>query len=534
VIVRRALVVVLLAAGAPGVRAEVTAGAVLHVRYTDQRNLPSEQVLLDPGLRTFALRDYLLPAGADAFGSTYAALRFEGDHLGGDLRWTLRLDTGVVRNQRYPALAEVCSSAVSPTGLAIPGAGLCTPLRAGQRIQFYTLETSAPGAVQLTSNGRPVADEVRQTLLVREAFVSYAFGRAGFATVRAGRRRAIVADGFVYDDYATGAELALDLGAIGPPLLVTASAFQPTRDLPSSVAGISPLLVLRLDWLPSLFEHAGVFAAFHRDRTGSIAELFRSSIEERGVAALAQADEGTAAYRAAANTLANVLDRAMTSDARSLWAGTTGSLAAWRGGRLGWTGALLAGRVDRVGAGPGGATLVAEDVRTRGGLASLRAEQGIGDAVTVDASFLWLSGGHFPGSLGGAPATGTYGGFLGLSPYVTATNLFFQGGLDDAYEARQATAPGIDGRGVLAPVAGIVVHPWPALALDARAAWLRADRRGPTGGFVYGTETDLEASWSPRRWVALGAEVDALWPGDFFTGRATMFRAIAALDLVFE
>jgi hypothetical protein len=304
------------------------------------------------------------------------------------------------------------------------------------------------------------------------------------------------------------------------------------------VDGISPVLALRADWLLSLFEHAGVFMAFHRDRTGSVAELFRSAIVEQTVGRLDQEDQGTLAYKEAANLLARVLDRPMTSSASTTWLGTSGSLAPWSGGRVGWTGALLAGRVDRVGAGPNGEATVAQDVTLRGRLVSLTLEQGLGERCTLSGSFLWISGGNFPSThregTATVPGTGSYGGFLGISPYVPATNLFFQGGLSDAYDARQASAPGVNGRGVLGPIAGISSHPVAGIEVEARAAWLLSGTRGPLGGRIYGPEADLEVDWTPVKWLTVGAEGDVLWPGDFFAGHDPVYKAILAVELVFE
>jgi hypothetical protein len=534
----RAALALALVLAAPAARAEVETQLVLHLRYTDLRNVPSEQVLFDPALRTFTVRDYLVPARADSYPAGFAALGLEGDALEGDLHWVIRADTGVLRQQRFPGMVTACSSALSPTGLALPGTGLCGPVRSTERLRDYQLESTLPGQPILTSNGRAAGEELRQTLFVRQAYAAWSFGRAGFATLRAGRKRISVADGFVYDDYATGVEAALDLGAIGPPFQLGASLFQPTRDLPSSVEGISPVLALRADWLPSLFEHAGIFAAFHRDRSGSVAELFRSAIVEQLVGRLDQEDEGTLAYKEAANLLARVLDRPMTSSATTLWLGTSGSLAPWSGGRLEWTGAVLTGRVDRVGAGPNGEATVAQEVTLRGRLVSLTLEQGLGERVTLSGSFLSMSGGTFPSShregLVTVPGTGSYGGFLGISPYVPATNLFFQGGLSDAYDARQATAPGVNGRGVLGPIAGIASRPAAGVEVEARAAWLLSATRGPLGGRVYGPEADLEIAWTPLKWLTVGAEADVLWPGDFFAGHDPVYKAILAVDLVLE
>lgn len=523
---RRAALALAVALAAPAARGvDVSAHAALHVRATELGNRPSSDVLYDPASRSFTLRSYLLPAQDDRYGSAFASFSLDGRALGGELRWRLLVDTGELRRRTFPSVAYVCFSSTG-TGLAQPGSGDCSLPRV-----VVPVDETVPGPQELTSNGRPLEDELDATLLVREAYAALSLGRAGFATLRLGRKRVSVGDGHVYDDYATGAELTLDLGAVGPPFALSLSLFQPTRDAPGSVEAISPFLAARVDWLPSLFESAGIFLAVHRDRTGSVAELFRGAIVERLVSFLAQAPVGTEAHRRANQVLAATLGRPLESDATVAWAGTSGRLVPFRGQRLGWTAALAGGRIDRVASAFPGDVVVAQDVTIRGRLLSAWWDVDLGEHVAVGASFLHLSGGTFPLSVG-SPATGEYSGFLGISPFVTATNLFFGGGLSESFAARQSTAPGVNGRGVTAPGLSIAWDATGTLGLELEAAYLIAPVEGPFGGRVYGTELDALASWSPLPWLVLGAELDVLWPGDFFAGNGTVYKTVLALDLV--
>ena len=43
---------------------------------------------------------------------------------------------------------------------------------------------------------------------------------------------------------------------------------------------------------------------------------------------------------------------------------------------------------------------------------------------------------------------------------------------------------------------------------------------------------DLTVTWSPMHWLVLLAEADALFPGDFFPGRATLTKVVVGADLV--
>jgi hypothetical protein len=516
-----ALLAALPARAEDGVRAE----ASLHLRFTEERNRPGTAVLFDPVARTFALSGYLVPEGDAGYGSTLAAVRLDGRHLGGALAWTLALDTGELRRTRAPALVGVCASATSPTGLDLAGRPGCRLLVAPVPAQATTLM-----GARLVANGRPLRDELQRTLLVREASLAWTFGRAGFATLKAGRSRYTVADGLIHDDYATGVDLALDLGALGPPIELRAALFQPTRDWPRSVAGSSPLLLLRADWLPSLFEHAGLFLAARRDTTGSVAELFRGALVEDAVVRLAALSPGQAGYPAQAEYLLRLLAGSATAEATLGWLGASGSLLPFAGQRLAFTAALQGGQLVRLGTTAAGQPQ--RDVRLTGQALSLRWDWSPVDWLTVGPWFLYLSGDRPPTEKARLGLPGGYAGFLGVTPFVTPTSLFFGGGLSESFAARQATAPGVNGRGVIAPGLTVELDLPAEVDVTVRGAWLLAEDAGPWGGKVYGTEVDLLARWAPWPWLALAAEADLLLPGDFFGGDRPVSKVILAVDLL--
>jgi hypothetical protein len=394
--------------------------------------------------------------------------------------------------------------------------------------ETWLLEETRLGPNELTSNGRAFADEVRKTLLVREAYAAWSFGRAGFATVRAGRSRYAVAEGLVHDDYGSGLDVALDLGAIGPPIEVRAALFQPTRDFPRTVAGIDPMALLRVDWLPSLFEHAGLFLAAHRDRTGGLAELLRGALIEDAVVRLAGLTPISPDYIPTSRALAGLLSSAPASTATQAWAGSSGRLATFDNQRLLWTLALLRGRVDTLEI---DGVLTQVDIPLRGSAAWLRYQVSPWSWLSVTPWFLYLSGDRPPTEKARLGLPQGYDAFLGVNPYLTATNLFFRGGLSETFAARQATAPGVNGRGVIAPGLNVELDLGTDVDLLARAAWLRAEYDGPWRGRTYGTEVDLSATWEPARWITFGLEVDVLVPGDFYGGGKTVYKTVLGIDL---
>jgi len=515
----------LAAALLPGAAAgDVRVEGALNLRFTSLRDVPSTEVLFDPADRVFLIDDYLATTVDSRYGSTLAELSFDGRHLDGALHWRLALDTGELRVRSFPALAIPCAAPGSPSGLDV--GARCRGMTMLPRLGPLEVTWLEPAA--LTSNGRSFHDEVKSTLLVREAYAAWSFGRAGFTTLRAGRARYGVAEGLVHDDYGTGVDLAVDLGAIGPPFELRAALFQPTRDFPRTVAGLTPLALLRADWLPSLFEHAGLFLAARRDRTGSLAELLRNAYVEDGVVSLSGLAPGSPEYVKTSFRLAGLLSADVTSTASLAWFGSSGSLGTFAGQRVLWTLAVMRGRIDTLQF----ASLPPQlDIPLHGSAAWLRYEVSPWPWIQVTPWFLYLSGDRPPPEKDQLGLVGGYGAFLGVNPYITATNLFFRGGLSETFAARQATAPGVNGRGVIAPGLTLELDAGRDVDLLARVAWLRAEDVGPWGGKVYGTELDLSATWAPAPWISFGAELDALLPGDFFGVGATVYKTVLAVDV---
>jgi len=510
----------------------------VQLRLLSERNAPGAVVRYDRAADELITAGYLATEGRESFGSVLASLGVEGRHLDGALRWVLTADTGELRSERFHRTTQICWSDRTASGLAVPGSGQCDLFRLGRltwaRVILPVEDTRLEEQAQLTSNGRPFREEVGHTLLLREAYSSVRFGRAGFASLAVGQRRMVVADGYVHDDYGLGVELSADVGAIGPPFELSLALFQPTRDLPGRADHVSPMLVVRADYLPSLFERAGLFAAGLRERSDSLAGIFKATVEERLVQVASENPEATALHRRANQLLALSSSMSYASEGTLGWVGTSGRILPVKGQRLSWTAALLGGRIERVSLGQGSA--LAERISLRGQMASFRYQLDL-RGVGVTASFLFLSGDELPRLKLDAgqqvmPLTGTYRGFLGVSPYLTETNLFFGGGLSETYADRQARSSGVNGRGVIAPGLSVRWDATGSLSLAAKGAWLRAVQSGPFGGLGYGTELDLNLSWEAARWLVLGLEADVLFPGDFFRGREPIARGILAADLV--
>jgi hypothetical protein len=536
----RSLLLILLAAAAParGEEVEIDARLLLHARLTAWANLPRADVFFDPATLRFVaanvgqrkspadIGDYLRPAGADIFASGLLAVLLDGRR--GSLRWQVLADSGEVRSVARPPVVLVCASdAPGSTGLILLPGGPCTfggppPLRL-----VFAVPASGPGTSVAAANGLPLGEEARATWFLREAWAGVSLGRNDFAFLRAGRHRFTVAEGLIHDDYGLGLEARLDLGAVGPPWDLGAVLLWPTRNWPGAEQRRSPMLVLRADWMLSLFEHLGAFAAFYRDRTGSVADLFSGAAVETSAVRLAGLAPGSAAYGREAVLLADTLSGGLGGSADLAWLGLSGRLTVDRIHRFAFTAALATGSIRM--AAPAAAGEI--EARVRGFAVSASWEVRPHRDLLAGGRFVFLSGDLPPPERARLGLPARYGGFLGVSPWITATNLFFAGGLSETFAARQATAPGVNGRGVLGPVLRLAYEPSTAFRAEARGAWLAAEEVGPLGGRIYGPEADLGLRWAPLPWLALSAEADWLFPGDFFGGGPPMRKLVAGLDI---
>lgn len=526
----------LAAAAGPALAGEggaIQARALLHLRFTRLAGEPRLEPLFDPAALTFGVGDYLTPGPDARHGSLFLAGDLSGRH--GAWSWALGFDSGELRRTSTPPSTVVClSRATQPTGLSLAEVGPCAGILRGRQT---AVAVPAPGvaSVALTAGGRAPRDELRQTLFLREAWAGLSTGRNDFAFLRAGRHRFAVADGLVYDDYGLGLEARLDLGAIGPSWEVGMAAFLPTRDWPDESSARSPLLVLRADRMLSLFDHLGVFAAWFRDDAGAVANLFRGSAVEVSalrlqglVPAPSSVSPGgvvPSPYQVEARTLAAALGGPVEGSSQLVWAGLSAGLTPWRGHRLAATAALVAGEVRFT-------VPLRYDVSVLGWAASSSYEVRIHRDLLLGARFLWLSGDVPPEEKVRFNLPRRYGGFVGVAPWITATNLFFKGGLSETFAARQASAPGVNGRGVYGPVLRALWEPTEGFQAEVKGAWLAAPEDGPFGGRVYGPEVDLNLRWAPLSWLAVSLEADQLWAGDFYgPDRAPVKKLILGVDL---
>jgi len=511
---------------------DLWARAGLSLRFTAQAAIPSDSVLFDPTSRTFAANLFLAPQATDVYPS--GILFFSGGwEATGWLGFRLDVDTGLVQNQQLPTSVQVCFSNRSPSGIVVATPAACRLGAPGGVVTVLNgpLPTTELAAPVITSNGQPIGDEFDQTLFIRQLYADFTVGPAGFFRARVGRQRLRVAEGLVYDDWGLGVDLDADIGAVGPPLAASLSAFYPTRGWPTPSQWASPVLAATLDWLPALGQWVGVWAAFSHDETGDANQVLRQGFIATEVSAILSTTPGSAAYIRASRSLALLIASPPLSTSNLGWAGISGRIDVGDRNEARFTLASSFGTVSSYGAGDS-ALSRAVDVPVLGWGVSLRWLSQLGSGFSLSPFFIWLTGddpGEEQKAALGVPRKHT--GFLSISPFIGATNLFFQGGISEAYSDRRVASSGVNARGVVAPGLEAGWAPVSNLDVGLKGAWLWSDTPGPYGGQVYGPEVDLNVSWSPWPFFAVLGEFDVLAQGDFFPQRALGRQVILGVDL---
>ena len=508
------------------------ARAGLSLRFTAEAAIPSDAVLFDPVANVFAAGRFLAPQPADGYAS--AIVFASGGWTATEwLGFRLDMDTGLVRGQQFPAAVPVCFSSRTLSGVEVATPGGCRLGAPGGVVTILpgSVPTTQLGPNQLTSNGQPFAEEFDQTLFIRQLYAEATFGRAGFLSTRVGRQRLRIAEGVVYDDWGLGVDVDSDVGAVGPPLRASLSVFYPTRGWPSGSQWSSPVAAATLDWLPSLGEWVGVWGAYSHDDTGGANEVLRQGFVATEVGRILGHAPGSVAYVNASRSLARLLASPPSGTSNLGWLGLSGRVDVGDRSEARFTAGASFGTVSSF-ASTATAISRAVDVPVLGWELSLRWLTQLGSGFSVSPFFLWLSGddpAEEQQAAFGVPKRHT--GFLSISPFIGALNLFFQGGISEAYADRRVASSGLNARGVIAPGVEASFAPATGVEVVVKGAWLWSDEVGPFGGQVYGPEVDLNASWAPWPWLSVLAEADVLVQGSFFPERSVARRVIVGLDL---
>jgi len=505
------------------------ARAGLQLRFTAEGSIANDMVLFNAATNSFAANQFLAAQPADDY---LSGLVFVSASLS-PASWVdfrLDADTGLVRMEQLPLSTQACYSARTQSGVAVSGSGFC---RLTGVLSAFSgqLPSTQLAPAELTSNGQAIGDEFNSSFFIRQLYADLVAGPAGYLRTRVGRQRLRVGDGIIYDDWGLGVDLDADIGAVGPPLEVNLAVFLPTRYWPSPDQWVSPVATFTLNWLPALGDFVGAFVVYSHDSTGDANQVLHEGFLATGVERILNDQPGSLTYITASRQLARLVAAPPAGTSDLWWAGLSGRLHVGDRNEARFTAGASFGTVSSYGAGAA-ALIQAVEVPVLGWEVSARWNAFLGSGFRLSPFFLWLSGddpAEEKQAALGVPKHHT--GFLSISPFLTETNLFFQGGISEAYADRQLASSGVNARGVITPGLEAGWTPVPAVEVVGKGAFLWSDTSGPFGGRVYGPEFDLNASWDVLPWLAFLGELDLLAEGNFFPQRALSRRAIVGFDL---
>ena len=349
------------------------------------------------------------------------------------------------------------------------------------------------------SNGRPIADEAAATGFTRELYSTGELGRAGWVSWWAGKRRRSLGSGYLLDNYVLGGGVDFNLERRGGlPLRLEVEGLLPNGEF-NSGGKRSPLVKLEISYLLSFFEEVSLWGAWFHDGDDALGEVLLYTMADMlgiyGIELLDTTSRGDFFWVGIDGN--KVFERASLFFTAAVEFG-------WADLGLTWTNPLTGQPQSQAGS-----------ARMLGGMVDASFYFDLTDWFTAGAFFLFLSG--ETGDSARDEVGGRYNSFVSVYPYITRTNIFFSGGMNQNFSARSFSPSGVNGRGVIAPGLSLGLDITEKVLLRLGSALLFSHGVNlQAGSRFYGWETDLNLEWNIRDFVSLLFEADYLLTGGFF------------------
>ena len=485
-------------------------------RFTLKRNEVERVLRYDLSAQAFETETYLNPTVSDIYYSFLATAGL----IVKPTRWLgfgLSLDSGELRPVgRLPAEASI-----HPTRL---------PTVIGD-LPVQTTENQT----EVTSNHQPVGQEAKDTFFVRQLFLQLTAPETNWFTLEAGRMATEIASSLVYNDFGLGLRWIADLELLRDwPVRFSSKVILPTRTWNSGLH--SPLVELRVDYVVSFLEAVGITASYFHDGDNNFGQMFIPVLSEAAVRT--QSTMNPEVHR---ELFALGLSSSLGSKANIGWIGLDGTKY-FGDLQLSSTILLEVGHLSldnlfrlipaarRAPSLPRGDTI---EVDTLGVAVDLSARYLLSEKLAVGGFFLYLSGDDNP-LLNRNGERGNYSSFLSIVPYLTHTNLFFSGGLNETFSGRQASTSGVNGRGVIGGGSNLEWDITDRMLMGTTVAALFSPAASASNGHFYGVETDFEGSVKINDYLRVSLEYDFMMSGDFFSQQAVVHKVLIGCDLTYE
>jgi len=494
-------------------------------RFTVKKNHVERLLRFSPSANAFDTRSYLNPT----LNEVYYGFR-------------LLLGAGYSPTKWFRVGLTVDSGELNPTGRRPATTQIPIPNRLQPVLGATVPVPSTANERQFSADGQAIGDEAKQTFFVREAYLRFSAPVTNWLSLSVGRRDSDVASGLIYRDFGLGLSVSADLELLKDwPVRLSAQVVLPTRNYKDGLH--SPLVEFRANYIISFLEQAGLVFAYFHDGDNNLGQLFAPALSELGVSTAGRLDQQVHNILFGLGT-----STATTSEANLFWFGLEGNKL-FGDLMISGTAILQLGniRLDNPFADlsqlaqSAGLTVPSSIPRTPrlefSSLAvavDLSARYLITEEISIGLFFLMLSGEQNPFSLTDPSQMGKFNAFLSVVPYITATNIFFSGGMNETFSGRQASIAGLNGRGVVAPGLTFEWEISDSLKVGSKAAALFSTAKSVHNGTFYGVEVDVEGSYEITKWLAVSAEYDILAPGSFFSIRKPIHKVLLGVDLSYE
>lgn len=426
-------------------------------------------------------------------------------------------------------------------------------------------------------DGRDPGRQISKTLLLGPTWAEWQSPGSGAVLVRAGKSRPRIGDGAIFDAYAFGLLVDLDLGLAAPehPWRARAQVLFPSGNLEADTFE-SPLFEASVGYRARRHLEVGAFVAAYLDR-GAVGPVLSDALLRGQAAALddafsAIADvleanpcppggatnprNGLSCLRDGLLVAANEGRIGFSSQTRGYlgWAGATGRVGGARWSveglavfgfgkidlgfepdrdlsgafseglaRLPRRGGELAERVE-------GRLSGTRAVTVSSWLAQLTGRWSPLERLTVDGFALILSGDD---GLAVADAADTrYAGFVSLAPLLAHTSIFFNGGLATAVASPTASALAPDAAGLAAGGLGATVDLGDRVRLRGVVAAMAALEPSPDGDRFEGVELNLLADAIVLDELRLFVDAAVFVPGPYFGDVPAGYQVIVGAQAV--
>lgn len=464
----------------------------LFSRYNFNNNFLREEILYNIYSKKLLFDQYLTPIDDTHYPSFF--IRAEGEFLfSSQFSFNFNIDSGEIRYED-----------VWKTKYFSDGGGILTSEKERK----------------LSVNGHSFTEEAEDTFFIRELFFRLNSGINDWFSIEYGKKFFDIGRSYIFNDIGYGIEILLDYDTgFCFPFKTGIKFLLPARDFYFS-EGVNPLGEFFVSFPSGFSNEVKIFFSYFHDGYSHIAEILRASVVEDAII-----KKKPYVYYVGSNI-------PMESRGNIFWTGVDAEFSFSPSLSLSSIFIWTSGAFDVV-IKPDKKNIREIKMDTSGYAGEIAFSYLPSSKGGLDLFFLFLSGDE--GVSKKTDVKITYNSFLSVMPYITRSNIFFFGGLNESFSTRRISTSGINGRGVIAFGDTIYAIPYEWLEFNINSVHLFSMEESPLNGEkYYGFENDFMVFFYPLENIVLSFEFDVLLPGSFFSHQNPITKFVAGLDISFQ